>query len=331
MDRRGEYVLGCCPALIVAVAYGWHAEVERRGGQYINGLCCVKLFLYWGAMTQNDIKFHITESQFVLWFTISKKLLNANSDILFGCVYVPPENSVYSSKEAFEELENEMINLLKSKNRFISLIGDFNAKTSALPDFVIPDESVVDLFNLDTDCDIIDFLYDYVKLPQQGISLDRVTKCSCRPNNYGHKLLDLCKKNNLYIANSRTGLDKNIGAQTCKELSVIDYLILSSNFFPFVNDLHINDFVPLFSDCHNLIDFSLDVSLEKESEVNNTVDSNNVFFKWKSEKQNEYINYIHTDVNGDLANVSEKLDQIVEINASDVTKNQVNDFCQYSP
>ena len=163
------------------------------------------IIIIYKTYLQNDIKFHITESQFVLWFTISKKLLNANSDILFGCVYVPPENSVYSSKEAFEELENEMINLLKSKNRFISLIGDFNAKTSALPDFVIPDESVVDLFNLDTDCDIIDFLYDYVKLPQQGISLDRVTKCSCRPNNYGHKLLDLCKKNNLYIANSRIG------------------------------------------------------------------------------------------------------------------------------
>lgn len=181
------------------------------------------------------------------------------------------------------------------------------------------------LICLDSDNDIIDYLYDYVKLPQQGISLDRVTKCSCRPNDYGRKLLDLCKKNNLYIANSRTGFDKNIGRQTCKYSSVIDYLILSSELFSIVNDFSVNDSVPLYSDCHNLIDFSFRVKLENKS-LTNTVEDKNTFMKWRNEKREDFVNYVHDDSKGKLASISEKLNEIAETESSLITKNQVNDF-----
>jgi restriction endonuclease len=32
-----------------------------------------------------------------------------NSDMLLGCVYIPPENSKYSSEEAFIEVEDELL------------------------------------------------------------------------------------------------------------------------------------------------------------------------------------------------------------------------------
>ena len=52
-----------------------------------------------------------------------------------------------------------------------------------------------------------------------------------RPTNYGYKLLSLCKNNNLYIANGRSGLDKGVGKLTCKNTSLIDYMLCSSNVF----------------------------------------------------------------------------------------------------
>jgi hypothetical protein len=64
--------------------------------------------------------------------------------------------------------------------------------------------------------------------------------------------MSLCKTLNLYIANSRVGVDKGVGAKTCKDVSVVDYLILSSKLFPFVKEFKIEDFEQLYSDCHVL-------------------------------------------------------------------------------
>ncbi|CAG2217089.1 unnamed protein product [Mytilus edulis] len=197
---------------------------------------------------EKKLKFYNTESQFVLWFQISKSILSLNSDVIFGCVYVPPENSKYSTIEAFEELENELNILTNTENCNIALVGDFNSKTGSLPDYIIPDESVVSMFDLDCDADILEYLYDFENLIQNKISLQRVSQCTCRPNKYGHRLLELCRKNNLYIANSRVGSDKDIGEKTCNDSSVVDYLIISSMLFPMIFYFEIDDFIPLYSD-----------------------------------------------------------------------------------
>ncbi|XP_063408891.1 uncharacterized protein LOC134692369 [Mytilus trossulus] len=107
---------------------------------------------------EKELNFYNTESQFVLWFKLSKSILSLNLDVIFGCVYVPPENSKYSTIEAFEELENELNILTNTENSYIALVGDFNSKTGSLPDYIIPDESVVSMFDLDCDADILDYL-----------------------------------------------------------------------------------------------------------------------------------------------------------------------------
>jgi hypothetical protein len=56
-------------------------------------------------------------------------------DLLLGCVYIPPENSLYSSINAFLDIENELVNLIE-KDMKCALIGDFNAKTAFLKVFV---------------------------------------------------------------------------------------------------------------------------------------------------------------------------------------------------
>ena len=99
----------------------------------------------------------------------------------------------------------------KNEEYSYALIGDFNTKTGSLADYIIPDDTINSIFNLDEDQDIISYLYDYVNVNKFNIPLSRVTKCTCKPNSYGHKLLSICKKMNIYIVNSRVGTDRGIG------------------------------------------------------------------------------------------------------------------------
>ena len=161
------------------------------------------------------IKFHDTKNEFILWFQLSKTFFQSVSDLLFGCVYIPPENSSYSSAESFNEIETDILYFSSKSISNIALIGDFNAKTGVLQDYIVPDQCIVDMFDIESDKEILEFMYDFENLRQYDIPLQRVTKCSCTPNSYGHKLLNLCKKTNIYIANSRVGEDKGVGEKTC--------------------------------------------------------------------------------------------------------------------
>jgi hypothetical protein len=44
-----------------------------------------------------------------------------------------------------------LIALSKDSNMHSAIVGDFNAKTGTPNDFIIPDETLLDLFNLDSD------------------------------------------------------------------------------------------------------------------------------------------------------------------------------------
>ncbi|CAG2253788.1 unnamed protein product [Mytilus edulis] len=273
---------------------------------------------------EKELNFYNTESQFVLWFKISKSILSLNSDVIFGCVYVPPENSKYSTIEAFEELENELNILTNTENCYVALVGDFNSKTGSLPDYIIPDESVVSMFDLDCDADILDYLYDYENLTRNKITLQRVSQCTCRPNKYGHRLLELCRKNNLYIANSRVGSDKDIGEKTCNDSSVVDYLIISSMLFPLIFYFEIADFIPLYSDCHSFINFRLQATFSKSDSIVINNRNDKTFVRWKSEQKSEYVDRIHNDPEGILTTVMNKLDELSVNN--DATQNDINNI-----
>jgi hypothetical protein len=70
----------------------------------------------------------------ILWCRIDRTILNLTKDLFVCGVYIPPEMSPYFDDEIFEELENDIVNFSKKGN--IMLLGDFNARTSNLKDFV---------------------------------------------------------------------------------------------------------------------------------------------------------------------------------------------------
>ena len=84
-----------------------------------------------------------------------------------------------------------------------------------------------DIHNMQFDNVVQKYISDVenLKLSAIGLQLDRVSQDIGRPTNDGYKLLRLCKNNNLYIANGRSGLDKGVGKLTCKNSSLIDYIM----------------------------------------------------------------------------------------------------------
>ena len=74
-----------------------------------------------------------TNSKFILWTKVSKRLHKLEKDLLVGVVYIPPENSKYSSRDAFDEIELEWMNMNRNQN-FVLLTGDFNSRTGIRPD-----------------------------------------------------------------------------------------------------------------------------------------------------------------------------------------------------
>ena len=97
-----------------------------------------------------------------------------------------------------------------------------------------------------------------------NVSLQRSSEDKGRINVYGNKLLQLCKNNCLYIANGRIGNDKNMGKVTSKETSLVDYLIVSGDLFPYITEFEVIDFDSLFSDIHCRLQFNLSAMLHDD-------------------------------------------------------------------
>jgi hypothetical protein len=82
--------------------------------------------------------------------------------------------------------------------------------------------------------------------------------------------------------------DKNIGKTTCKDASLVDYVLLSSNIFDQVYEFDVIDCNPMFSDAHNRLHFSIIASPPIQNNGNNK--NAITYIKWNSNKE-ENITY----------------------------------------
>ena len=104
-------------------------------------------------------------SENVVWFNV--KNLFFQELVLFGKVYIPPENSSFSSINMFNHLEEDIINFSANGIYKLCLLGDFNAHTSNYQDFICVNEHICDTFNLDDvtkQMFIGRFRYKYIKV-----------------------------------------------------------------------------------------------------------------------------------------------------------------------
>ena len=107
----------------------------------------------------------------------------------------------------------------------VALIGDFNSRTSIGSDFVIPDENLLEILQVDDDISQ-ENISAYLILEKKNIPLQRYSCDKGRVNKYGNLLLECCKRCGLFICNGRIFTDRSIGRNTCKDSSLVDYLIV---------------------------------------------------------------------------------------------------------
>ena len=68
-------------------------------------------------------------------------------DLYIATVYISPLNSIYTSDtDVFERIESDISKYTMDGSKCIVVIGDFNATTSTLNDFVLPDKADSDKY-----------------------------------------------------------------------------------------------------------------------------------------------------------------------------------------
>ena len=64
-------------------------------------------------------------------------------------------------------------------------------------------------------------------------------------NNYEYRLTELCRDNSIYILNGRTNGNRDI-CNTWKNVSTVDYFLVSPEMFKYVDNLTVSDFFELY-------------------------------------------------------------------------------------
>lgn len=147
-----------------------------------------------------------------------------DKDILIGNVYVPPQYSRFFNDDEFEFFEQEIASAC-SRDGYICILGDFNAQTGELAFFTSADDFLAEYFHFDEST--VEFFDQKCVLEKYQVQINRISMDK-KKNNSGFRLIDITKNNNLFMLNGRYGQDKNIGAMTFRNTSVIDYALISA-------------------------------------------------------------------------------------------------------
>ena len=110
--------------------------------------------------------------------------------------------------------------------------------------------------------------------------------------------------------------------KTCNDLiiSVVDYLISSSNLFSVNKNFDVLDYDPLFSDVHCALQFSFSVDIRLLSTENRNISQP---VKWDNCKKDEFVEYLTVNKNNEIKNTVNRLDDMLLF--QDVSINDVNE------
>ena len=197
-----------------------------------------------------------SESDYIMWVCIDKRLTDTEENLILGIVYVPPSQSRFYNDDELSKLQNELMSVCSS-NKYVVISGDINARTAKLQDYVTLDQYFSDMFHFDDD--VANFFDKTEILESLNIPLERSSR-DTKTNNSGYWLTDVCKNNNLFIVNGRVGKDKGVGRKTFRDTSTIDYTLCTADCFTFLTQFEVIDLDPIFSDGHALLSWSLNVN-----------------------------------------------------------------------
>ncbi|CAG2184684.1 unnamed protein product [Mytilus edulis] len=212
----------------------FHMKNRQKYGKKSGGI-----ILAYKEKLNNYLELLETDSKYTFWFKLSSVFSKIDEDVVFGIVYIPPENSVYHQPDTFDQVENE-IRSFSQNFKYICLLGDFNGRTADEPDY----------FEIEThehEQDFSEFMQDNLNC-LETLNIDRKRKSmDTVKNRSGQKLLELCKGNDLFIVNGRIGDDKHE----------------SDVHSPITTTLHMNEFTVVNDQIDNTCDSSVSCRVKK--------------------------------------------------------------------
>lgn len=152
-------------------------------------------------------------------------------------------------------------------------------------------------------------------------------------NTMGYELITFCKTCQLMIANGRIGKDAGVGKLTCKDASVVDYVLLSYSLLKQVATFEILNFNEFYSDIHCavLVQFTYqnnhDNSVSEMSNVNCPITPNtdantrDKTVKWDNAKEEQFFKNLNVD---SIKDIEFNLDKFIA-DSGNVTKENIND------
>lgn len=274
-----------------------------------------------GVFIKETLSEHVhtieTDSDYVMWLNLDHKLYNTTSDIKIGFVYQPPENSRFYTTDEIESLEIEITSMC-IENDIVYIFGDFNSHTADSDDFISIDASIMESLNINDEF-LVDHFNKSENLEQFGLSKHRSSQDNTL-NNSGHRLLELCKANNLFILNGRCGSDKGVGACTYRHISLIDYAIATYPGIPYITHFNIEDTDCIFSDGHSLISTVLQTYTRHKHKPNTILHKNNKPPKWKEDKKSLFVSNISQQ---EIDNICTQIETMRE-NITHITQHDIN-------
>jgi exonuclease III len=179
------------------------------------------------------------------WVKLEKNHFGFSEDIYICCVYYPPSCSAYTQSLKHDILDCFEKDIIKyQKLGKILLCGDFNARISNTPDYILDDSNQYIPIHSD-------YLIDKALLQRKY--QDQILDAR------GKDLLDLCISNQLRVLNGRV-LGDMFGSYTCHTpngSSTVDYVFVSESILDQILYFRISNFIPTLSDTHCKLEWEL--------------------------------------------------------------------------
>ena len=231
--------------------------------------------------------------------------------LLVFALYIPPEGSVYSNRSSFTELEETLLHIYLDN---VLIMGDLNARTGDSSDYI-------------WDTAALDNVLDDVSTTELMTISNKTRSQDVGKNNFGLALIYFCISQRLLIVNGRVGGDADLGKFTCKNASLVYYVIASSCVFPCICDFYVGDFDECLSDIHCPVFIKLKTGTDSHETIHNVNVSQGMmgFAKpvWRPGDERDYLAEIDeggVDVIYDrMQKLQESTDSINQSDIDDIT------------
>jgi len=173
-----------------------------------------------------------------LWYKLDKNFFNLEKPLYICVAYIPHEHSLYIAQRDQDTMDGIEVDIGNySRYGYILLLGDLNARSGTLNDFV------------DADCDTN--VHNDVKTYMFDSNVGKRCNQDNITNERGTRLAELCVQCRVRILNGRT-LGDSQGLFTCHRpqgCSTVDYMILSEEMLHRVQFFYVHNKLDLSDHC----------------------------------------------------------------------------------